>query len=376
MTKYLAFKVTTPERCNSCNISYMKRTLTLLILAACVTAMAADDSRANPATWNRKTAGAYLDQRQAWWITWPTAACDHGSFCISCHTALPYALARPALRSALGETEASANERKILDDVTNRVRLWDQVEPFYPDATRGVPKTAESRGTEAILNATILVSYDPKLASADTRKAFDILWKLQQPNGAWNWLNFHNSPWEADDSQYFGASLAAIAIAATPADDRSKPNRAMLRGYLQEGWKAESIMNRVFALWASTKWAGLLDRNQQDALIAELKSKQQEDGGWSLSSLVGDWKRHDGTPQETRSDGYATGVITYVLELANREPQTAARGRAWLLSNQNTEGFWPAYSLNKKRDPASDAGRFMNDAATAYAVLALSYRGE
>jgi hypothetical protein len=49
-----------------------------------------------------------------------------------------------------------------------------------------------------------------------------------------------------------------------------------------------------------------------------------------------------------------------------------ARGVAWLRAHQDETGRWRATSLNKQRDPGSDPARFMDDAATAYAVLALS----
>src|SRR5215470_5828255 len=72
---------------------------------------------AGAASWDVKGAAAYLDARQDWWRQWPSAARDHDTVCVSCHSALPYALARPTLYSALNEGGLSANESKIFADV-------------------------------------------------------------------------------------------------------------------------------------------------------------------------------------------------------------------------------------------------------------------
>ncbi|MGC1619780.1 MAG: hypothetical protein WA765_14920 [Candidatus Acidiferrum sp.] len=351
------------------------------------------DARASN-TWDRKAAAIYLDQREGWWMEWPRAARDHGTFCVSCHTAVPYAMSRPLLRGALAEQGPSANERKLLDNVTKRVRLWKEVAPFYSDADRGVYKSVESRGTESVLNALILASNDAGSAatgaqsghlSGDTLTAFENMWAEQETTGedkgAWRWLKFKNEPWEADDSGYYGAALAAVAVGTARENYRAKPeiqnNLKLLREYLNRECSAQTSINRAVLLWASAKLPDLLEPARQKAIINELLSKQQADGGWSLSSLVGDWKRHDGTPQESESDGYATGLVTFALEQA-RIPRTNAQlrqGLAWLAGNQDkTRGSWLAYSLNKNVENhiSPETALFMNDAATAYAVLALS----
>jgi squalene-hopene/tetraprenyl-beta-curcumene cyclase len=211
------------------------------------------------------------------------------------------------------------------------------------------------------------------------------MWAEQQTAGdkagAWLWLRFANEPWEADDSDFYGATLAAVAAGAAPESYRARPeiqNQVkMLRAYLNRKCAAQTTINRVALLWASAKLPGLLAPEQQKAIIHEVLSKQQADGGWSLSSLVGSWKRADGTPQELKSDGYATGFITFVLQQAGipREDTQLQQGLAWLVANQNkTEGFWRSYSLNKNEAHHLSPGtaRFMNDAATAFAVLALT----
>ncbi len=340
--------------------------------------------------WDQKAAAAYLDQRQSWWMEWPKAARDHETFCVSCHTAVPYALSRPALRKALGEEAPSENERRLLGNVAKRVRLWREIAPFYSDAERGAYKTAESRGTESVLNALILVSNEAgkRELSKDARAALDNMWAEQQTGGsregAWLWLRFANEPWEADDSDFYGACLAAIAAGTAPGNYRAEPeiqnNLNSLRTYLNRESAAQPAFNRVVLLWASARLPGILEPDQQHAILNEVLGKQQADGGWSLSSLAGAWKREDGTPQEGKSDGYATGLATFALRQAGISPENAQLKRAivWLAANQSKrEGDWPAYSLNKNEAHhlSPDTARFMNDAATAYAVLALADAG-
>jgi squalene-hopene/tetraprenyl-beta-curcumene cyclase len=330
--------------------------------------------------WNGAAAN-YLDTRELWWQSWRPAQRDHGTVCISCHTVVPYALARPALRGQSDNTLAIP-ERIMFNNIVKRVTLWNDVEPFYKDSPSGPTKSIESRGTEAVLNALILASYDARRNHLTdiTRTAFNEAWALQQQSGdkagAWIWLNFHNAPWESNESEYHGAALAALAVGIAPDnyrdDPKIQPNLELLRAYLRREYHTQPLVNRLVLLWASAKLPGLLTPPERADLIKTVLTHQQPDGGWSLTDL-GTWKRHDNTPLETRSDGYATGLTVLALEENGQQhlPQTT-QGIAWLRHNQDpTEGLWPAWSLNKKREPTSDIYHFMDDASTAYAVLAL-----
>ena len=110
---------------------------------------------------------------------WPGAARDRDTFCVSCHTVLPYILSRPALRPALAEPGQSDDERKILGNVTKGVHLWNEIEPYYSDREYDEAKPVESRGTEAVLNALILSANDARTGKLSDVTRIPNMWASQ-----------------------------------------------------------------------------------------------------------------------------------------------------------------------------------------------------
>lgn len=354
-------------------------------------------------SWDPEAAAKYLDDRMdAWFANAKKLRTGQTeTTCISCHTAVPYVLARPVLRGAMGGAPRTPQELKLLSDTTRRVETYATHQLFYETNEQ---KKLESRGTEAVLNFLILASEDAREGRRHptdaTRMAMSRLWETQRPDGAWDWLAFGLEPWESADAPYHGATLAALALgyvpglsAAATADVAARLQQ--LRSYLKAGYTAQNVLNRTWALLASTRFGDWLTGEQRDTLIADISNRQRDDGGWALETL-GPWKwgraaqpfAAPGSVDRAllaTSDGYATGVIVYALRQAgvSAHHPAVARGMRWLETNQASVrveqqawSAWRAHSLNFDREHGGEKGEpwrrlFMSDAATAFAVLAL-----
>src|SRR5262249_14356946 len=108
---------------------------------------------------------AYLHARQDARSRFATAARGEGAdrtTCVSCHTGISYALARPALGRFTEGPDPSAPEERMIAAVRLRVEHWAELDSprfrlMYDSDDR---KKAESRGTQAVLNAPILARDD------------------------------------------------------------------------------------------------------------------------------------------------------------------------------------------------------------------------
>jgi squalene-hopene/tetraprenyl-beta-curcumene cyclase len=353
-----------------------------------------------PADWNPTAAAAYLDQRMDEWF-------DRGeklrtgtsqTTCVSCHTVIPYALARPALRRAMGIASPTSQEMRLAAETSRRVDTTDTDQLLYDFDD---DKKGESRGTEAVLYALILASADGgqsrREPSEATRRAMTRLGQAQRADGGWEWLDVGLEPFESIDSAYQGAAFAALAVGMSRLTDgpTAQAGIAKLRDYLRSHYPDQTLHNQVWGLLASTFLIDVLSDAARNALIEQLERRRNDDGGWSLDGL-GAWRWNRTTPPfaspgtrdralVTKSDGYATGLIVYALRRAGMPVEHPAvdSGLRWLKAHQQpvevgerSWSAWRAHSLNYDREHGGARGEpwrrlFMSDAATGFASLAL-----
>ena len=86
-----------------------------------------------------------------------------------------------------------------------------------------------------------------------------------------------------------GAALLAVKAENAPeryaTEAGAIPHLARLRGYLEREYSSQPLINQLYVLWASAKSPELLTSARRKVLLEALKSLQQPDGGWKLSSL-------------------------------------------------------------------------------------------
>jgi squalene-hopene/tetraprenyl-beta-curcumene cyclase len=291
----------------------------------------------------------YLDQTSLAWT--------RERKCGTCHTNYPYLFARPALKEYT--STAPAEIRAFFED---RVAHWD-------DKAKGAKPRWD---TEVVATAAALAINDAattgKLHTL-TRQALDRVWKVQKPDGGFDWLKCDWPPYEHDD--YFGAIVAALGAGHAPDGYAQSPSAqaglARLRDYFARN-PPPDLHHATMLLWASTRLDGIMTTERRSQTLAQLREVQRPDGGWNLPSLGG-WKRGDGTPNDPQgpSDGYGTGLVVFVMRKAGVPASDPAvkRGVDWLLSHQRVSGSWFTRSVT------SDTFHYISRAGTAFAALAL-----
>ncbi|MDB5312713.1 MAG: hypothetical protein JWO38_6915 [Gemmataceae bacterium] len=272
--------------------------------------------------------------------------------CITCHTNLPYLLARPALPGDAG---------------------WKEVRAFLEKDVASWAAGGKPRGEAYVVATAFALAFNDARTtgklSEPARAALDRMWKGQKATGEWGWLKCDWPPMEHDD--YYGATIATLAAGVAPGDyaktDLAKAGIEKLRTYFKKT-PAPDLHHKAMLLWASTRVEGLLTAEEQQKTVSELRAKQHADGGWGLPSL-GEYKRRDKSDNDPNapSDGYGTGLAVFVLRQAGVKADDPAvkKGVAWLKGNQRESGRWFTRSLN------NDKAHYITNAGTAFCVLAL-----
>ncbi len=345
------------------------RRATPIAIWAIVIATAASSCFASD--WNKQLAAEYLDARQEAWFAWRAPAKDAGGACLSCHTGLTYLLARPALRAALHDATPTKRETALREGITFRLES-EKPGRMFKGRTKE-PELTQAAAVQAVVETCALAT--GKAPAEMLAKSLDRMLQLQDAQGGFPWFDLHDSPWEEAKSGYFGGALAAAALDMAPAGytDKTEVKRqiAAFEEYLKREFSAQPLHHRLTLLSASQGIGKAVPADVRQATLDETARLQHTDGGWTIAEL-GPWKSKGNLVENAESDNYATAIAVMALQRAGGAKKSVESGLAFLRTHQDAAtGAWLASSMNHKYPPESMMFQFMNEAATAYAAIAL-----
>ncbi len=308
--------------------------------------------------------------------------------CAACHTLPPYLMARPYLAALSPEPP---EVRQFFETIVEQRR-------------EGEPSLPGDSVSAVVIEVAVALAFHDRATTGKlhprTRQELDRMWTLQRPDGGWEWPFRDTPPLKSDE--HYGATLAALGVGLAPEDyartAAARKGMAGVRKFLR-AHPPTSLHQKAMLLWAGQHVEGLLAPNEKEQTLSELTAAQRPDGGWSLAGLVDnrdDPQRQTEAGRKARaeqghgdeflvyvgrdkayrsslaSDGYATGLVVYVLRQAGvpaGHPR-ARRGVAWLKGHQRESGRWftPSQGWHTQHRIAN--------AGTAFAVMALHACGE
>lgn len=274
--------------------------------------------------------------------------------CVACHaqplTGMASAVAERRGWKAAGPLSAAPQQQQALAGAVSTL-----LQPVFlggaPDGQVHGGMMMATIGAEPNLSTDALAYY---LAS------------LQRQNGHWHGTSSAIRPPLQDGDVYHTAlAVQVLAKYGTPALDKEFTTRiARAVNWLDKEpaiTTQDHVMQVLGLMW------GHADRALQDRHVKALLALQRANGGW-------------GQTPNLPTDAYATGQALYALRESglNVPETTLARGAAYLLRTQQTDGSWHVVSRAVPIQPYFESGfpyhrdQWVSQAGTAWAAMALT----
>jgi squalene-hopene/tetraprenyl-beta-curcumene cyclase len=294
--------------------------------------------------------------------------------CIGCHVNGSYLLFRPALSRLAGVPPASTRDFFL-----------QSLKPFL-EKKEEILLLSGNKSAQVVWAAAGLASWDLSVTgtlSPDTDDLLRCMFRLQRENGEW----LVPSCWPPLQSDgYQLATVAALAAGTAPGwlenlkDTEVTSQVARLTAYLKKTVPPHDYA-RVWLLWASTKFPGILEPGPRTAIIESIWKLQHGNGGWALRDFAaprawgagsrGDQLEAEADYSSAASEAHMTGLAVCVLREAG-VPASDPRIQeavSWILKNQRRSGRWWSASLN------TQTYHFLTYSATCLALAALEKCG-